>query len=47
MRTYATPQAVVTHRNKALGFVSGLTFTVYISMTIASFSGNSTNLGVL
>ena len=47
MRTYATPLAVVTHRNMALGFVSGLTFTVYTSKTIASFSGTLANLGVL
>ena len=47
MRTYATSFAVVTHRAKTLGFASGLTFTGYISMTIASFAGNSTNFGVL
>ena len=46
MRTYVTPFAVVTHRSMTLGFASGLTFTGYISMTIASFSGNWENCGL-
>ena len=38
---------VVAHRAETLGFAFGQTFTGYISMTTASFSGNSTNFGVL
>ena len=47
MRTFVASFAVVTHRAETLGLVFVLTFTGYISMTIASFSGNLTNLGVL
>ena len=47
MRTFVASFAVVTHRAETLGLVFVLTSTGYISMTIASFSGNSTNFGVL